>query len=273
MQIIYGIHAVAEALVARERPFEYVDIAGSRTDPRILKIIQLCWNVGVEVRNHSREHLTRLAKTDRHQGVIAVIAEKKFEELDSVIAAKRGNHSFLVVLDGIQDPRNLGAIIRTAEASGADGAVIPERRAAGVTATVAKTSAGALDHLPMARVTNIGRAVEHIKSKNIWTVGLDERGGQVYDKLDYNMDCALVLGSEGRGLHEQVRKKCDFVVSIPMLGKVSSLNVSVAAAVVMYEIARQRRTPQSSQPSTPQPAMSNQEPVVSSQPEALPKLP
>ncbi|HEV2988632.1 MAG TPA: 23S rRNA (guanosine(2251)-2'-O)-methyltransferase RlmB [Candidatus Angelobacter sp.] len=260
MQIIYGIHAVAEALVARERPFEYVDIAGSRTDPRILKIIQLCWNTGVEVRNHSREHLTRLAKTDRHQGVIAVIAEKKFEELDEVVAAKRGSHSFLLVLDGIQDPRNLGAIIRTAEASGGDGIVIPTRRAAGVTGTVAKTSAGALEHLPMARVTNIGRAIEHIKSKNIWTVGLDERGGQVYDTLDYNMDCALVLGSEGHGLHEQVRKKCDFLVSIPMMGKVSSLNVSVAAAVVMYEIARQRRN-------------SSQQSAVSSQPEEMPKSP
>jgi 23S rRNA (guanosine2251-2'-O)-methyltransferase len=110
-----------------------------------------------------------------------------------------------------------------------------------VTATVVKASAGASEHLPIAKVTNIGRAIEDIKSRNIWTVGLDERASQLYDQVDYNMDCALVLGAEGHGLHEQVRKKCDFLVSIPMLGKVPSLNVSVAAAVVMYEIARQRR--------------------------------
>jgi 23S rRNA (guanosine2251-2'-O)-methyltransferase len=145
------------------------------------------------------------------------------------------------VLDGIEDPHNLGAIIRTADAAGADGVVIPERRAVGITGTVSKAAAGAAEHLPIARVTNIGRTLEELKRENIWTVGLDERGAQSYDALDYNMDCALVLGAEGAGLHELVRKKCDFLVSIPMLGQVPSLNVSVAAAVVMYELARQRR--------------------------------
>ena len=241
MEIIFGIHAVGEALVAGARPFEYVGISASRTDARIRKVIELCWTVGVPVRDFSQEKLTRLAKTSHHQGVIAVTIEKKYDDLNDVLAAKRGNYSFLLVLDEIQHPHNLGAIIRTAEGSGADGIVIPQRRAVGVTATVAKAAAGATEYLPIARVTNIGRAIEDIKSHNIWTVGLDERGAQLYDKLDYNMDCALVLGAEGHGLHEQVRKKCDFLVSIPMLGKVPSLNVSVAAAVVMYEIARQRR--------------------------------
>ncbi len=148
-------------------------------------------------------------------------------------------------LNGIEDPHNLGAIIRTAEGAGADGIVIPERRAVGVTPTVVKASAGASEYLPIARVTNIGRALEDLKSRNIWSVGLDERGSKAYDQLDYKMDCALVLGAEGHGLHEQVRKKCDFLVSIPMLGKVPSLNASVAAAIVMYELARQRRTKQS----------------------------
>src|SRR5262249_28536744 len=147
----------------------------------------------------------------------------------------------LLVLDGIEDPHNLGALIRTAEAAGVDGLVIPERRATGVTATVAKASAGASEHLPIAKVTNLGRAVEDVKSRNIWTVGLDERAPKMYDELDYVMDCALVLGAEGHGLHEQIRKKCDFLVSIPMLGKVPSLNVSVAGGIVMYEVARQRR--------------------------------
>ena len=146
-----------------------------------------------------------------------------------------------MVLDGVEDPHNLGAILRTADAAGADGVVIPERRAAGVTAAVAKVSAGASEHLPIAKVTNIARTLEELKSNNLWIVGLDERGSQSYESLDYKMDCALVMGAEGKGLHDLVRKRCDFLVSIPMLGKVASLNVSVAAGVVLYEILRQRK--------------------------------
>lgn len=241
MQIIFGIHAVEEALAARGRAFEYVGVAGGRTDARIQKIAERCREAGVPIRTIPRDQLTRLAKTSNHQGVVAITAEKKYGDLDDLFAAKRGKHSFLVVLDGLEDPHNLGAIIRTAEGGGADGVIIPERRAVGITATVVKASAGASEHLPIAKVTNIGRAIEDIKARNIWTVGLDERGTQLYDQIDYNMDCALVLGAEGHGLHEQARKKCDFLVSIPMLGKVASLNVSVAAAIVIYEIARQRR--------------------------------
>jgi 23S rRNA (guanosine2251-2'-O)-methyltransferase len=173
--------------------------------------------------------------------VVAVTAEKKYADFDDVLSHKRGQYSFLAVLDGIEDPHNLGAIIRTAEGAGADGLIIPERRASGVTATVVKASAGASEYLPIAKVTNISRTLEELKDRNIWTVGLDERGQKSYDELDYKMDCAIVLGAEGHGLHEQIRKKCDFLVSIPMLGKIASLNVSVAAGVVMYEIARQRR--------------------------------
>lgn len=242
MQIIFGIHAVEEALAARGRGFDYVAVVTGRGDARIQKIAQLCREAGVALRSIPRDQLTRLAKTSNHQGVVAVTAEKKYEDVEDLLANKRAQHAFLLVLDGIEDPHNLGAIIRTAEGAGADGIVIPERRAVGVTPTVVKASAGASEHLPIARVTNLGRALEDLKSRNIWTVGLDERGGQLYDQLDYKMDCALVLGAEGSGLHEQVRKKCDFLVSIPMLGKVPSLNVSVAAAIVMYEVARQRRS-------------------------------
>jgi 23S rRNA (guanosine2251-2'-O)-methyltransferase len=241
MQIIFGIHAVEEALLARGRGFEYVAVAPGRGDARIQKITQLCRSAGVPVRTLPRDQLTRLAKVASHQGVVAVTAEKRYIDVEDLLAHKRGQYSFLLVLDGIEDPHNLGAIIRTAEGAGADGVVLPERRAVGVTPTVVKASSGATEYLPIAKVTNIGRAVEELKERNIWTVGLDERGGQLYDQLDYKMDCALVLGAEGHGLHEQVRKKCDFLVSIPMLGKVPSLNVSVAAAVVMYEVARQRR--------------------------------
>jgi 23S rRNA (guanosine2251-2'-O)-methyltransferase len=241
MQIIFGIHAVEEALAARGRGFDYVGVAPGRGDVRIRKIVELCRAAGVAVRSMPRDQLTRLARTANHQGVVAVTAEKQYGDFEDLLTHKRGQYFFLLVLDGIEDPHNLGAIIRTAEGAGADGALIPERRAVGVTATVVKASAGASEYLPIAKVTNIGRTIEDLKSRNIWTVGLDERGPQAYDQVDYKMDCALVLGAEGHGLHEQVRKKCDFLVSIPMLGKVPSLNVSVAAAIVMYEVARQRR--------------------------------
>jgi len=246
MQIIFGIHAVEEALTARGRGFEYVAVAAGRGDARLKKIEQLCRAQGVPVRTIPRDQLTRLAKTAGHQGVVAVTAEKRYADLDDLLKNQHGQFRFLVALDGIEDPHNLGAIIRTAEGAGADGAVLPERRAVGVTATVVKASAGASEYLPIAKVTNMGRAIEEIKSHNIWTVGLDERGAQLYDQLDYKMDCCLVLGAEGHGLHEQIRKNCDFLVSIPMLGKVPSLNVSVAAAVVMYEVARQRRAAETS---------------------------
>ncbi|HEX2329893.1 MAG TPA: 23S rRNA (guanosine(2251)-2'-O)-methyltransferase RlmB [Candidatus Angelobacter sp.] len=241
MAVIFGIHAVEEALAARGRAFEYVALAPGRGDARIQKISGLCRSVGVAVRTLPRDQLTRLANTPSHQGVVAVTAAKQYQDVDDILHARRGNHAFLVVLDGVEDPHNLGAIIRTAEGAGADGVIIPERRATGVTSTVVKASAGASEHLPVAKVTNINRTIEELKGQNIWTVGLDERGPKLYDQIDYNMDCAIVLGAEGHGLHEQVRRKCDFLVSIPMMGKVPSLNVSVAAAVVMYEVARQRR--------------------------------
>jgi len=241
MQIIFGIHAVEEALAARGRGFEYVAVAPGRGDGRIQRLIQQCRAAGVPIRSLPRDQLTRLARTTHHQGVVGVTAEKKYGDLEELLRQKRADYAFLLVLDGIEDPHNLGAIIRTAEGAGVDGIVIPERRAVGVTATVVKASSGASEHLPMARVTNIGRALEELKSRNIWTVGLDERGEKAYDHLDYKMDCALVLGAEGHGLHEQIRKKCDFLVSIPMLGKMPSLNVSVAGAIAMYEVARQRR--------------------------------
>ena len=242
MALIYGIHPVAEALKSRGRNFEYVGIAKDRHDARLQSLIEKCRELGVAVRFLSRQEMDRLSPGATHQGVIAVGSQKSYGDVDDVLANRRGEFSLVLVLDGIEDPHNLGAIIRTADAAGANGIVIPERRAVGVTGTVVKASAGAAEHLPIARVTNVARTLEELKSKNIWTVGLDERGGQTYDALDYKMDCALVLGAEGAGLHDLVRKRCDFLVSIPMLGKVASLNVSVAAGVVLYEIVRQRRT-------------------------------
>jgi 23S rRNA (guanosine2251-2'-O)-methyltransferase len=237
---IYGINAVAEALKARGRAFSWVGVAKERSDIRLKRLIEDCRKVGLPVKFLARTELDEMAGTGAHQGVVAVTSSKQYSDLDDVVGAKRGQQTLIVVLDGVEDPHNLGAILRTADAAGADGVVIPERRAAGVTGTVTKVSAGASEHLPIARVTNIARTLEELKDRNIWTVGLDERGRQTYDSMDYKMDCAIVLGAEGKGLHDLVAKKCDFLVSIPMLGKVPSLNVSVAAGVVLYEVVRQR---------------------------------
>jgi 23S rRNA (guanosine2251-2'-O)-methyltransferase len=241
MNVIFGINAVTEALKARGRAFEWVGVAKERHDLRLQKLIQECRHNSVAVRFLPRVELDRMAATGSHQGVVAVTSSKQYSDLDDLIASKRGEQSLIVVLDGVEDPHNLGAVLRTADAAGADGVVIPERRAVGVTGTVAKASAGASEHLPIAKVTNISRSLEELKAKGLWIVGLDERGKENYDAVDYKMDCALVLGAEGKGLHDLVASKCDFLVRIPMLGKVPSLNVSVAAGVVLYEVVRQRR--------------------------------
>jgi 23S rRNA (guanosine2251-2'-O)-methyltransferase len=248
MNYIYGINAVAEGLKARGRAFFWVGVSKERHDLRLQRVVDECRKQGVAVRFVSRAELDRMAGNNAHQGVVAVTSAKQYNDLDDVVEAKRGRYSLLVVLDGVEDPHNLGAAIRTADAAGVDGVIIPERRAASVTALVAKASAGASEHLPVAKVTNIARTLEELKAKNIWTVGLDERGPQSYDSLDYNMDCAIVLGAEGKGIHQLVARKCDFLVSIPMLGKVPSLNVSVAAGVILYEIVRQRAKAETSKP-------------------------
>ena len=241
MVVIYGIHPVSEALKSGARSFEYVGIARERHDQRVQRIIDDCRASGVQVRFLPREQLDRVANTNTHHGVIAVTSSKQYADVDTLLDQRHGEHSFLVVLDSVEDPHNLGALIRTADAAGADGVIIPERRAAGLTGTAVKASAGASEHLPIARVTNISRTLDELKERNVWMVGLDERGTQNYDEVDYNMHCAIVLGAEGKGLHDLVRRRCDFLVSIPMLGHVPSLNVSVAGGVVMYELVRQRR--------------------------------
>jgi 23S rRNA (guanosine2251-2'-O)-methyltransferase len=241
VNILYGINTVTEALKARGRNFEWVAVAKERKDIRLKRAIDECRKIGIPVRVLSRVELDEIAGNAAHQGLVAATSAKQYSDLDDLVASRRGERSLIVVLDGVEDPHNLGAILRTADAAGADGVVIPERRSAAVTGAVAKVSAGASEHLPVAKVTNISRALEELKAKDLWIVGLDERGEQTYDAVDYKMHCAIVLGAEGKGLHDLVRKHCDFLVSIPMLGKVPSLNVSVAAGVVLYEVVRQRR--------------------------------
>src|SRR5215510_11934173 len=183
MNYIYGINSVGEALKARGRAFAWVGVAKERHDLRLQRVVDECRRQGVAVRVVGRAELDGLAGNNAHQGVVAATSAKQYNDLDDLIAGKRGEHSLLVVLDGVEDPHNLGAILRTSDAAGADGVVIPERRAAGVTGVVTKTSAGASEHLPIARVTNIARSVEDLKEKNVWVVALDERGTQTYDAL------------------------------------------------------------------------------------------
>ena len=234
MAVLSGIHPVAEALRAG-RALDRLLVAQGAGGPRLQEIIDLARKANLPVRFEPRASLDRLAGTAAHQGVVALGAAQKYADLDAMASAE-----MLVVLDGVEDPHNLGAIIRTAHASGSSGVVIPERRAAGVTDVVAKAAAGALEHLPVIRVTNLNRALEDLKKRGYWIYGLDERGTDDYDQVEYAAPTALVLGGEGKGLHEQVRKHCDVLVRIPMAGKISSLNVSVAAGVVLFEWKRRR---------------------------------
>jgi 23S rRNA (guanosine2251-2'-O)-methyltransferase len=189
-----------------------------------------------------------LANTRDHQGVVAIAAARAPVTLEDIIThanQSKSQRGLIVLLDGVEDPHNLGAIIRTALASGAHGVVIPERRAAGLTDTVARASAGALAHLPVAKVTNLSRAMEDLKQAGYWLVGLDEAADKSYADIDYTSPTGIVMGGEGGGLHELTRKHCDFVVSLPTSGPVKSLNVSVAAGVVLFEALRQRRSAKS----------------------------
>lgn len=235
MSILSGIHPVAEALRAHH-PLDRVLVAQGAGGPRLQEIIDMARKASIAVRFEPRSALDRLAGTSAHQGVVALGAAMKYSGLDDVAPSE-----MIVVLDGVEDPHNLGAIIRTAHAAGAGGIIIPERRAAGVTDVVAKAAAGALEHLPVTRVTNINRTLEELKQSGHWIYGLDERGTEPYDCVEYNTPTVLVLGGEGKGLHDQVRKHCDVLVRIPLAGKISSLNVSVAAGVVLFEWRRRRR--------------------------------
>ena len=243
MDRLTGIHAVREALESG-RALERIVIARGRHGDRLEEIVTKARERGVPVRFEERAIVDRLAGTPQHQGVVAMAAAKHTLDLEDLLKnATEGSSTpgLLVVLDGVEDPHNLGAVIRSALAAGASGIILPDRRAAGLNETVARAAAGALEHLPVARVVNIARAMEQLKEAGYWTVGLDERAERKHSDVDYKGAVAIVLGGEGAGLHELVRKRCDFLVSIPTTGPVRSLNVSVAAGVVLFEAVRQRQ--------------------------------
>jgi len=238
MNWLTGFHAVEEALTA-VRALDRIVIARGRHGERVEAIVRLAKSRGVPVRFEDRQQLDRLTGTHAHQGIAALAAAKPAAELEDLLRAG-GERGLLVVLDGVEDPRNLGAIIRTALAAGAQGVVIPERRSAGLSDTVERASAGSLAHLPVARVKNTVRAMEEMKEAGYWLVGLDERAEKSYTSADLKGRTGIVLGGEGEGLHELTRKRCDFLVSIPTAGPVRSLNVSVAAGIILFEAVRQR---------------------------------
>lgn len=238
MNWVTGFHAVEEALAAG-RALERIVIARGRHGERVEAVVQSAKSRNVPVRFEDRSQLDRLAGTHEHQGIVALAGAKPAIDLEDLLAAKI-SQGLLVLLDGVEDPHNLGAIIRTSLAAGANGVVIPERRAAGLSDTVERASAGALAHLPVARVKNLVRAMEEMKEAGYWLVGLDERAEKTYTEVDLKGSVGIVLGREGEGLHELTRKRCDFLVSLPTSGPVRSLNVSVATGVMLFEVLRQR---------------------------------
>lgn len=238
VQTIAGIHPVLAALKSGQT-IDRVSIAKGAGGPRLQEIIDLCRNQKVAVRFETRDTLDRLSRAAVHQGVVAVVAASPYRSIEDVAA----NAKMLVILDGVEDPHNLGAIIRTAHAAGAEAVVIPDRRAAPVTEVVAKAAAGALAHLPVVKVGNLNQTLEKLKKQGYWIYGLDERGEESYESVSYNEPAALVVGAEGRGLHDLVAKHCDVLVRIPMAGQIASLNVSVATGVALFEWKRRRKPP------------------------------
>ena len=243
MNWLTGFHAVEEALAAG-RPLDRILIASGRHGERIEEVVRRAKSRGVPVRFENRQQIDRLSGTRENQGIAALAAAKPAVGLEDLLREKK-EQGLLVLLDGVEDPHNVGAIIRTSLAAGADGVIIPERRAAGLTDTVERASAGALAHLPVARVKNLVRAMEEIKEAGYWLVGLDERAEKNYTEIHLCDSIGIVLGGEGEGLHELTRKRCDFLVSLPTRGPVRSLNVSVAAGVMLFEAVRQRTQPRS----------------------------
>jgi len=242
VDIIEGKNPVIESLKAGH-PINKILLARNiKQGDAVTEILRLSRAKGIPVEHVARHIIDKQSTTGANQGVIAYAAVKEYVSLDDLLAvsAEKNEPPLYVILDGIEDPQNLGSILRTAYASGIHGVIIRERRAAGLTATVAKASAGAVWYMPVASVSSIAQAIETFKKNNIWVIGID-RGGEVdYSQMDFRSPTAIVIGSEGKGLSELVRKRCDFMARIPMRGEITSLNASVAAALVMYEAFKQR---------------------------------
>ncbi|MBR7116364.1 MAG: 23S rRNA (guanosine(2251)-2'-O)-methyltransferase RlmB [Clostridia bacterium] len=237
---VIGRNAVRE-LLSGGRDIDKLYITSGEREGSINQLIGIAKERGIPIFECEKSRLDNMALGGKHQGIIAIAAGHNYASIDDMLslAEERGEQPFIVVCDGIEDPHNLGAIIRSAECAGAHGVIIPKRRAVGLTSTVAKASAGALSHMLVAKVTNLPSAIDELKEKGLWVYGAD-MDGTAYYETDLSGACAIVLGSEGFGISRLVKEKCDFIVSVPLYGKVNSLNVSCAAAVILTETARQR---------------------------------
>lgn len=240
--IVAGRNAVRE-LLRSGRSIDKLLVKGGSREGSITVLVAEAVKRGIPVIDTAQEKLDMLCGGVNHQGVVAMAAEKDYTDVDTIlaIAAERGEKPLVVIADCIEDPHNLGALIRCAECAGAHGIIIPKRRSAGLTPTVAKASAGAIEHMAIAKVANISQTVESLKKKGLW-IFASEAGGSAYYDTDFNVPCAVVFGSEGEGIGRAIKEKCDFLVSIPMYGKVNSLNVSTAASVILCHAARMQRT-------------------------------
>ena len=238
--IVEGRNAVIEAFRSGKTVDKLYVLDGCQDGP-VRTIIREAKKYDTIINYVAKERLDQLSETKKHQGVIAQVAAYEYSDVEDMfaLAEEKGEDPFIIILDGIEDPHNLGAIIRTANLAGAHGVIIPKRRAVGLTATVAKTSAGALHYTPVAKVTNIAKTMEELKERGMWFVCAD-MGGETMYKLNLKGSIGLVIGNEGEGVSRLVREKCDFIASIPMKGDIDSLNASVAAGVLAYEIVRQR---------------------------------
>ena len=234
---VYGINAVREAIGAR--PVDYVLVAEGQHGSRLQEVINTSRAAGISVRFVPRAALERAAGTVQHQNVVAVCAAKAYSDLDALVG-ESPKQALLVALDSVEDPANLGAVIRSAVAVGAQGVIIPERRAAGLSPAVAKSAAGAIEHIGVARVGNLVRTLLALKEKGLWIYGFEAKATKSYLDLDYSGPCVLVFGGESQGIHRLVREASDELARIPLYGPVESLNVSVSAGIVLYEAARQR---------------------------------
>jgi 23S rRNA (guanosine2251-2'-O)-methyltransferase len=239
MNLICGINPVLEALNAGTRHFDRLLVVKGLRNQRVSEAMARASQMGVPLRFEARETLDRMAGGIPHQGVIAVVSPKPVMPLEDLLSEAR-DPALVMILDGVEDPRNLGAILRSAEAAGADGVLLPDRHNAGLSDAVARASAGALEYVKVARIGNVAQAIEALKARGFWIVGLDAEGRERWDAVDYKRPVALVMGGEGKGIRRLVKERCDHIVSLPLFGHVASLNVSVAAGVALYEIVRQR---------------------------------
>ena len=239
MNLICGINPVVEALAAGSRHFDRLLVVKGIRNRRVSDAIARASQLGIPLRFEPRETLDRMSGGIPHQGLIAVVSAKPVITLEKLLEGAR-TPALLVLLDGVEDPRNLGAILRTVDAAGADGVLLPDRHSAGLSETVSRSSAGGLEHVQVVRIGNVSQAIDELKSRGVWVVGFDAAGTERWDAVDYRRPIALVLGGEGRGIRRLVRERCDHLVSLPLFGHVGSLNVSVAAGIALYEVLRQR---------------------------------